>query len=362
MHLMQQVLFQLGPIPLYGYGFMLFLAFLACIAVSGRLAKRQGISQEIVQDLAIWIFLGGLIGARMAWMLLESHVKTLGEFVSLFFRLWQGGVIFYGGAIGGAIAFGLAYVFQLRNQPVSTWKLVDIIAPSVALGLCLGRIGCLLNGCCYGEVSCPHCIGIQFPMAAPARFDYVQRGYQTAAGFTLLAEIPTVNAVEPNSAAANAGLEPGDTILEINGQPVKNTAALSEYFRNADVWRGHSWKMQLTIQKPGQPNEQTLEFAPMTLPIYPTQVYESISMLLLFLFLLAYTPFRRRDGQVIAVLMIGYGFHRYFNEMLRGDVRPTGFEHWTSLVLIIAGAALFAWLWRQPAQYQSEKTPAPTLL
>jgi phosphatidylglycerol:prolipoprotein diacylglycerol transferase len=364
---MQQVLFRLGGVPLYGYGFMLFLAFLACIYVSGRLAKRQGISKEIVQDLAIWIFLGGLIGARTTWMLLESHVKTLGEFVSLFFRLWQGGVIFYGGAIGGALAFGLAYFFQLRKQPVSTWKLVDIIAPSVALGLCLGRIGCLLNGCCFGQVSCPHCVGIRFPMAAPARFEYVARGYQTAAGFTLedplfpsVVDSRTVATVDPNSAAAAAGLKPGDVITEVNGDPVKDAAALNHAITSTEAWRGHSWKMELTVLKQGQKDKpQTLEFAPMTLPIYPTQVYESISMFLLFLFLLAYTPFRRHDGQVIAVLMIGYGFHRYFNEMLRGDIRPTGFENWTSLVLIAAGAALFVWLWRQPAQYKSDVSPVP---
>src|SRR5260370_29099427 len=102
---MQQVLFRLGPVPLYGYGLMLFLAFLACITVSGRLAKRQGISKEVVQDLAIWMFLGGIIGARTTWMLLEAKVKTVEEFASLFFQLWKGGVIFYGGAIGGAIAF-----------------------------------------------------------------------------------------------------------------------------------------------------------------------------------------------------------------------------------------------------------------
>ena len=71
---MQQVLYRLripgifpDGIPLYGYGLMLFVAFLACIIVAGRLAKRQGIAKEIVQDLAIWLFLGGLLVLEAAY-------------------------------------------------------------------------------------------------------------------------------------------------------------------------------------------------------------------------------------------------------------------------------------------------------
>src|SRR5262249_2335089 len=139
---MQQVLFRLripgivpDGIPLYGYGLMLCIAFFACITVAGRLAKRQGIAKEIVQDLAIWLFLGGLIGARTAFLLLQGNVKSVWDFVSQFPRLWDGGVIFYGAAIGGVIAFGLAYFFQLSKQRLSTWRVLDIVAPAVALGL-----------------------------------------------------------------------------------------------------------------------------------------------------------------------------------------------------------------------------------
>src|SRR5262245_28513559 len=189
---MQQVLWRLpipgvpnGGIPIYGYGLMLFLAFLACISVAGWRAKREGIAKEIIQDLAIWLFLGGLIGARTTFLLLQGNVRNVWQFIIQFPRLWDGGVIFYGAAIGGVIAFALAYRFLLRKHNLPTWKVLDIIAPSVAIGLAVGRVGCLLNGCCYGDVSCPHCFGLQFPMAAPARFEMVHRGYQTAAGFTL---------------------------------------------------------------------------------------------------------------------------------------------------------------------------------
>ena len=372
---MQQVLFRLripglipNGIPLYGYGLMLFVAFLACITVAGRLAKREGIAKEVVQDLAIWLFLGGLIGARTAFLLLQGNVKSVWDFILEFPRLWDGGVIFYGAAIGGVVTFGLAYYFQLRKHNLSTWKVVDIIAPAVALGLCFGRIGCLLNGCCYGDVSCPHCLGIRFPMPAEARFKMTTQGYQTTAGFTLetplfpgIVDGRTVAAVEPESPAAQAGLERGDVILKVNDQAVQDADELSHYLMSQDSWRGrglnergHGWTMELTVQKPNNGPQETLAFAPLTLPIHPTQVYESISMFLLFLLLVAYYPFRRHDGEAIALLMIGYGIHRYFNEMLRADVRPTGFENWTSLILVAGGLLIFGWVWRKPAPRESE--------
>src|SRR5262249_16358085 len=158
------------------YGLMLFVAFLACIAVTGRLAKRQGIAKPVVQDLAIWLFLGGLIGARTAHMLLEARFSNVWDFIGQFPRLWGGGGFFFGGASGRGIGFAVAYRLQLSKLKIPVWQAMDIVAPALALGLCLGRVGCLLNGCCYGDVSCPRCIGIQFPMSAPARFDMVHRG------------------------------------------------------------------------------------------------------------------------------------------------------------------------------------------
>jgi phosphatidylglycerol---prolipoprotein diacylglyceryl transferase len=382
---MQQVLYRFripgifpDGIPLYGYGLMLFVAFLACITVAGRLAKREGIAKEIVQDLAIWLFLGGLIGARTTFLLVPVEgrrpVSSIGDFFWQLPRLWDGGVIFYGAAIGGAIAFGLAYYFQLRKHDLSTWKVVDIIAPALALGLCFGRMGCLLNGCCYGDVSCPHCLGIRFPMPAEARFRMTERGYQTAAGFTLetplfpgIVDGRTVAAVEPESPAAKAGLERGDVILKVNDQEVQDAEDLRHYLMNQDNWRGrglnelgHGWTMELTVQKSNNGPQETLAFAPMTLPIHPTQVYESVSMLLLFLLLLAFYPFRRHDGEVMALLMIGYGLHRYFNEMLRADVRPTGFENWTSVLLVAGGLLIIGWLWRKPVQSKLDPETALT--
>src|SRR5262249_53866466 len=142
-----------------------------------------------------------------------------------FFRVWDGGLVFYGSAVGGAIGYFFAHRFVLRKHGISPWKMVDIIAPCVALGLCLGRIRCLLNGCCSGTgAACAGCPAGHFPLSSPPRFDMVRRGYQTAAGFLVddsdPRRPPTVTVVEPDSAAAAAGLREGDEILEVNGHTV----------------------------------------------------------------------------------------------------------------------------------------------
>jgi len=108
--------------------------------------------------------------------------------------------------------------------------------------------------------------------------------------------------------------------------------------------RGES-QLRLKVQHAADGLEEELPpIAPRTLGLHPTQLYEVVSMALLFLVLTAYYPLRRRPGQVIAVLMAGYGAHRYLNELLRDDPRPQGLESYVSIVLVVAGIALWTYL------------------
>src|SRR5208282_1912867 len=143
--LMRQVLFhipiKLGPfpegIPVFGYGLMLFVAFIACIALGGWRARKEGVRPALVQDLAIWLFVGGLLGSRIAYLIqMDNPPGSISEFLWQLPRIWEGGVVFYGGAIGGAVGYLLAYLFVIRKTGVGTLKLADIVAPSIALGLC----------------------------------------------------------------------------------------------------------------------------------------------------------------------------------------------------------------------------------
>src|SRR5260370_27062564 len=95
---------------------------------------------------------------------------------------------------------------------------MDVLAPTLAVGICIGRIGCFLNGCCFGQVACPDCaaVGVPFPLSAPARNELVEDGYQTVGGFTLANKV-FVDKVEPRS-AADWKLQRGDVIAQVDGQ------------------------------------------------------------------------------------------------------------------------------------------------
>src|SRR4051812_49043385 len=107
----------LPDIPIHGYGFMLFLAFVSCIWLAVRLGRQNGISKEFIQDLAIWLFFGGIVGARAVFVM-QYGLKSFMHF----FQLWDGGLVFYGGPIGALIAYLIAHRLYLHKYGVSSWK------------------------------------------------------------------------------------------------------------------------------------------------------------------------------------------------------------------------------------------------
>lgn len=347
---MRQVLFRI-PIPnpwfpegfpIYGFGFMLFLAFITCTWIAGRRSRKEGVNPLYVQDLAIWIFVAGIIGARITYMI--QYREFIKEPLIEFFQIWNGGLVFYGSAIGGVIGFLLAYRFIIQKHDLALWQLADIIAPSVAWGLMLGRVGCLCNGCCYGDVACPNCPQLHFPAHSPPALDLlVPSGWQTAAGF-LMNDARQVTVVEPGSAAADAGLQKGDVLLRANDHDLRSYGDFWTYLKY-DWPRGQN-DLTLTVLRDGK--EMTLPaFIPQTLGLNPTQIYEMVSMFLLFLFLNAYYPFRRRFGEVFALLVICYAIHRFLNEMLRNDTKPVAFDMTLSMnlsiVFLVIALPLFFW-------------------
>ncbi len=325
---MQQVLFRIpvpldwwpDGIPIYGFGLMLFLSFVVSMWLVGRRAEREGISRDVVLDLALPIFVGGIIGARIVFMI------QYGIPWHQFFRFWEGGIVFYGSAIGGWVGYGLARLLSSGRLRVPTWRLADAVAPGACIGLAIGRIGCLLNGCCFGHVCSDDCSwGLRYPLlTAPARELVVGNGWQTSVGFgldeaTLLVpdSPPIVGPIEPQSPAALAGLMRGDVIESVNDRP---TATTDELRRVLFDWpRGEKW-LRLVVRNQGE--SRAVQFKPASLPLHPTQVYETISMVLLLFVLLTFYPFRRYYGQVFVVLMLGYAVHRFFNETLRNDTDP----------------------------------------
>jgi phosphatidylglycerol:prolipoprotein diacylglycerol transferase len=369
---MQQVLFHIGPVPIYGFGMMLFITFAACYWLVGRRAEKEGIAARHAQDLAIWLFVGGLIGARLVFVIVEEPRMLWPPWN--FFKIWEGGLVFYGSAFGGLVAFFVAYVFIIRKYGLSILQLGDIVAPCIALGLSLGRIGCLLNGCCWGHVACPDCFQVHFPLSAPPRFALVEAGLQTTAGFALDDRDRTgrtISAVETGSPAALVGgLQPGDVIVGADGAPIRQYADLFNHFR-AEWPRGKA-DLQLTVQR-GDDTIVLPAFAPRTLGLHPTQLYETISTALIFLLLLAYEPFRKRYGEVLVILMLCYSIHRFINESLRNDTAPPieslfgwhvtlTLSQWISIVVFAGGLVLGAWLRRGAKAVPEPATASETVV
>ena len=118
-------------------------------------AKREGLDQEQVADLTFFIILTGLVGARAFYVWEVWGKKGMTTIVDAF-AIWNGGIVLYGSLLGAAIGFG---IYRLL-RPMPMLRTLDVFAPSLALGAAFGRIGCFLNGCCYGDRCDLPCCGV----------------------------------------------------------------------------------------------------------------------------------------------------------------------------------------------------------
>ncbi len=233
---MRPILFEIPgwDLKVHSYGVMILLACFSSLGMALWRARREKIDSSVIYELATWLFLGGIVGARGLYVILHPEmIKSTGDI----FRSWQGGNVFYGCILGGLIGSLLYWC----RRPYPLWTMIDIAAPAVAIGAAVGRIGCFLNGCCDGAI-CTLPWGVQFPAGSHA---WMRQ--------------------------ANAGLISGESLR--------------------------------------------------SLPVHPTQLYAAAAGLAVLLALLAYFPWRRRPGEVMAVLMVLYSITRWPIEALRADER-----------------------------------------
>src|SRR5687768_546020 len=141
---MLPTLFHIGPFTLYSFGLLVILGFLAGTALGGKLARERGLPGDAFLDGAIFILFAGIAGARLLYVALNW--KTFSGQLANVGALWQGGMSFHGGVIA-AVAAGVLY---MRHRKIPLLAMSDAAAPGIALGYTIGRIGCFLNGCCYG--------------------------------------------------------------------------------------------------------------------------------------------------------------------------------------------------------------------
>ncbi|OJW23918.1 MAG: prolipoprotein diacylglyceryl transferase [Planctomycetales bacterium 71-10] len=276
---MRQILFTIPVLnlPIYGYGAMLVLAFASSTMLAAWRAKREKLDSEMVFDMAFWLFAGGLFGARLFYVIQyrDGFRSPLD-----FFKFWNGGIVYYGGIFGGVAAF---FIYRKFN-PFPIRPYLDALAPSIAIGTMFGRLGCFLNGCCFGDV-CHTALGVRFPK-------------------------PT----DPWTSQVRNGLIPPD--------------------------------------------------AAFSLPLHPTQLYSAIDALVLLILLSAYFPMRRRDGEVIGVLMIAYPITRFLIEYVRNDegifFAGMTISQTISVGLLAAAGAYWWWLSTRPKVRYADLPLQPT--
>ena len=150
------------PRSLHTYGLLIASGFLLAMMLAKRQAGREGEDPERLVDLAFYLLVAGLIGARIVFILtkFEDYVHSPLEIV----MFWRGGLVWYGGFIAAA---GYAYYYT-RRHGLPYFKYVDILIPYMALAHAFGRLGCLAAGCCFGKpTDLPW--GIVFPVNSMAQ-------------------------------------------------------------------------------------------------------------------------------------------------------------------------------------------------
>jgi phosphatidylglycerol:prolipoprotein diacylglycerol transferase len=274
-------------IPVHTYGVLLATGFFCAASVAARLARDEWrkvewvdgkgfvdtegpLRREQVLDLGFWVLVGGLVGSRVLFIIVnwKDYAKDLGSIFSL-----GGGLVFYGGLIGAAVA---AYAFA-RVNGMDFLRLADLAIPTVSLGQALGRLGCFSAGCCWGGPAGSHApLAVRFPGAGMARDLF---GRLTGTGSTAYGS----QAADPRYVIETTG--------EVLHQAAPGAVRISEWVTQHGT----------------------------TLPVHPTQLFESVGQTLLFVGLLYLRRYRRFHGQIFSLWLMAYAVLRSTVELFRGD-------------------------------------------
>src|SRR5918993_4526489 len=144
---MHPVLFDFGSFTIYSYGVLLAAAYLLGLQFALMRARARGLDAQRVMDLGIWIIISALVGAKLLLLVVDFRQFTSNPRDLL--GLARSGGVFYGGLIAAVVVA----LFYLRRHKMPLWTTTDVFAPGIALGHIVGRLGCLLAGCCFGKPS-----------------------------------------------------------------------------------------------------------------------------------------------------------------------------------------------------------------
>lgn len=328
-------------LPIRGFGVMLLLAVVCGVGMCIYRAKQMGVDPEVIFSLSFWMFLAGILGARVFFVIeyRENFLRdTVWETIQAMINVPEGGIVLYGAFFGGITA---ALVFFNRRK-LPALALADIIVPGMVVGAALGRVGCFLNGCCFGGLCETDLPRVEFPHLSPPYQHQLRHGWLH--GLRLVEENGSVfvNEVLPDSPAKEAGLRRGDEITSINGETVATVADAERFFLPVP---------SVVRIKLADRTEHILRFdlPPRSLPVHPAQLYDAINLALMALMLWLYYPLRRHEGELLAVGMMLYAITRFVIEIIRVDEPSqlgTGFSisQLISFGVFVAGVVLLMYI------------------
>lgn len=270
----------LSGLSVKSYGTFLVIGFLVAVWILRRLAAREGIDPVLINNAALYALIGGVVGARLFYVI-HYWRDFRGDLLGII-SIWRGGLEFLGGVLLGLAVL----ILYLRRHRLHIRRVFDICAIGLMVGLGFGRIGCLLNGCCFGRPS-------TVPWAI--RFPYNSLAY--------------ISQINPNPARARANPQ-----LELPKEYL-------DYVDQDGLWH----PKPIEALTPQQRYEVT-KGRYRSLPVHPTQLYESLIAFAIAGILYAFWSRARldhgwpfRSGSTYLLMFLLYGLARFLLEFLRDD-------------------------------------------
>ncbi len=333
-------------LPIRGYGLMLMSGVIAAVLLCYFRARQYGWSLDHLLSLAFATIVSGLLGARVFFVVQkwsELPGDTLLERLYEALKFTEGGLVVYGCLIGGLM--GISLWAWWRGHPLLA--LADLVMPGFLLGLAIGRIGCLMNGCCYGGYCDLNLPAITFPKGSLPYIEQLSSGELLGIRLAKIENADgkhTISEIRPGTWADEQGLRSGQNVTEIRSE-------LTPPARDQDPAGQPQVSAEIIVE--GRRFPVTSVLSKRSLPTHPTQIYSTIDAAILSAFLFCLWPNVRRDGVVFGLGLIMYGISRMIEEWIRVDEAgqfgtSLSISQWISLAGISTGLVIIAIKRQQP--------------
>ncbi|WP_182868541.1 prolipoprotein diacylglyceryl transferase [Rhodopirellula sp. JC639] len=324
-----------------GYGVFLVCGVMSAIALAAYRTSRAGMNPELIYSLAPWVFIGGIVGARLFYVIQyrdEYIGATTMETIKNMLAFTEGGLVVYGSFIGGFLAF---MIFTFRNK-VPLLRFGDAIVPCIFLGVFFGRLGCLLNGCCYGGRCEPGWASLRFPPITKVYQEQLTSG--ELLGMDIDLKTGTIHSVVPGSVADELGIKANDVYEagDFDRRPYKTA---DPKLPEEEIVPG--WMMRVSGKTHVLSPEELPERA---LPVRAAQPISSLSSLALCIGLCALSLWITRTGAMMFIGFASYAVLRFVLEIVRVDEAgqfntSLSISQWVSVVVLTLSIVGLIWVY-----------------